>query len=220
MPHTPILAPSLLAADHTAFGEGALLVEKLGLKWIHLDIMDAHFVPNLSFGPQLLKDLRSKVGLFFDTHLMMAEPHLYIDAFIASGAQNISIHVEPAYPIEDTLKYIRKTNCQTGIALNPNTPAEAIFPYLHLVDLVLVMTVQPGFGGQSFREAMLPKIAEINKERTKENLSFRIEVDGGIDTHTGALCWEEGADTFVTGSAFFHSLDKPAFIKSFEDFKS
>lgn len=201
----PILAPSLLAADHSCLGQAIRLIEDKHLKWVHWDIMDGHFVPNLSFGPQMLRDLRHQTNLFFDTHLMLEQPHRYVDVFIDGGSQQITIHVEPDYPIQATLAHIRQRGCSCGIAINPDTPAEALQPYLQQVDLVLVMTVQPGFGGQSFRQDVLPKIAQLHDIRQKNQLPFRLEVDGGIDVHTAILCQQAGADVFVAGSAFFNS---------------
>jgi len=200
----PILAPSLLAADHSCLGQAIRLIEDNHLKWVHWDIMDGHFVPNLSFGPQMLRDLRHQTDLFFDTHLMLEEPNRYVDAFIDAGSQNITIHVEPDYPIQATLAHIRQRGCACGIALNPDTPIQALDPYLDQVDLILVMTVQPGFGGQAFRADVLPKMDQLNQIRQKNQLSFRLEVDGGIDAHTAILCKQAGVDTFVAGSAFFN----------------
>jgi ribulose-phosphate 3-epimerase len=142
---------------------------------------------------------------------MLAEPHLYIEAFAKAGANLISIHIEPAYDHAATLARIRSLGCQNGIVLNPGTPAEAIEPFLAQVDLVLVMTVQPGFGGQSFRRDMLPKIAQIERWRRERNLSFRLEVDGGVDLANGAECRNAGADTFVAGTSFYSSSDRAAF---------
>lgn len=201
--HPPILAPSLLAADHGAFAQAAEQVASQGLKWLHLDIMDGHFVPNLSFGSAVLTSLRKKTDLFFDTHLMLSEPHRYVQQFIDAGADLISIHVEPDYPLLDTLKKIRTSGCQCGIALNPDTPTQDIIETLDLVDLVLVMTVQPGFGGQAFRPEVLPKIKELDQLRKAHNYGYRIEVDGGINAETAVLCAQNGADTFVIGQAFF-----------------
>lgn len=215
--HKPIIAPSLLAANHAHFQSGEKLISESNLSWIHLDIMDGHFVPNLSFGPQVLKDLRTSSKLYFDTHLMLDNPHKYIDAFAEAGSQNITIHVEPNYPIKETLNQIKAQGCQCGIALNPGTPAEEILPYLDQVDLVLAMTVQPGFGGQSFKNEVLEKIDQIATWRKEKNLNYRIQVDGGVDSKTGPLCKAKGADTFVTGTAFFSAQDKTAFCKAFLD---
>ena len=212
----PILAPSILAGDHGALAEGAATVAGLGLAWLHLDIMDGHFVPNLSFGPQTLAALRRHGSkLFFDTHLMVSEPHLFVDAFAEAGASRITIHVEPAYDHAAALRAIRARGCRAGIALNPGTPAAAVEPLLGEVDLVLVMTVQPGFGGQAFREDVLPKIAEVDRWRASRGLDLRIEVDGGIDEATAPRCRANGADTFVAGTSFFAARDKAAFAASF-----
>ncbi len=203
--HPPLLAPSLLAGDHGAFRESLKKVEALGLQWIHLDIMDGHFVPNLSFGPQVLAALRPRSQLFFDTHLMLDNPHRYIEPFAKAGANLISIHVEPDYPIADTLRHIKTLGCQCGLALNPGTPAQALDPYLPHLDLVLVMSVQPGFGGQSFQSSALGKIHYFHTQRQQHGYSYRLEVDGGIDPDTAQLCLAQGADTFVAGTAFFGS---------------
>jgi ribulose-phosphate 3-epimerase len=212
----PILAPSLLASDHAALGKGAEAVAKLGLKWLHLDMMDGHFVPNLSFGPETLASLRRDGSkLFFDTHLMLSEPHKFVDPFAKAGASRITIHIEPQYDHAAALKAIRAHGCKAGMALNPGTPAEAIEPFLDQVDLVLVMTVQPGFGGQAFREDMLPKIAQVDRWRTERRLDMRIEVDGGIEVANAALCRAKGADTFVAGTSFFAAPDRAAFAATF-----
>lgn len=215
--HDPILAPSILAGNHAFLAESLRVAEDIGLQWIHLDIMDGHFVPNLTFGPQTLADLRPHSKMFFDTHLMLANPHEHIEAFAKAGADLITIHVEPDYPIAETLKRIEDLGCQTGITLNPGTPADSIRPYIHTVDLVLVMTVQPGFGGQAFREDCLDKISKIDVWRKAENLNFRIEVDGGINLKTAEACRLRGVDTFVAGSAFYKAQDKTAFAEAIEN---
>lgn len=212
MPHTPIIAPSLLAGDHANLAASARLVADSGAPWLHCDIMDGHFVPNLTFGPETLAALRrAGCKLFFDTHLMLAEPQNYIEPFAKAGANLISIHIEPAYDHRGTLARIRQLGCQCGIVLNPGTPASAIEGLVEQVDLVLVMTVQPGFGGQPFRHDMLPKLQEIDGWRRKRGLQFRLEVDGGVDLATAKECRAAGADTFVAGTSFFKSADKAAF---------
>lgn len=207
-----ILTPSILAGDHANLAASARLVADVGVKWIHLDLMDGHFVPNLTFGPETLAALRRAGSkLFFDTHLMLSEPHRYVEAFAKAGANLISIHIEPTYDHVATLARIRSLGCQNGIVLNPGTPATAIEPLLPLVDLVLVMTVQPGFGGQPFRRDMLPKLRQIDAWRQERNLNFRLEVDGGIDLTNAADCRTAGADTFVAGTSFFRAADQASY---------
>jgi len=208
---SPILAPSILASDHANLAAGVSAVKTLGLQWVHIDIMDGHFVPNLTFGPGVVKALRQKSDLFFDVHLMLDNPDGYVEAFANAGANLISIHVEPEYDIEASLRRIRGLGCQNGIVLNPDTPAEAVYPYLDAVDLVLVMTVQPGFGGQAFREDTLSKLSALDGRRQDGNLKFRLEVDGGVDLETAPRCRAVGADTFVVGTAFFTATDQPSF---------
>lgn len=216
MPLPPILAPSLLAGDHAALGASAKLAADSGAPWLHLDLMDGHFVPNLTFGPEVLAALRrAGVKTFFDVHLMLAEPQRYVAAFAKAGANLISIHIEPAYDHAATLGRIRELGCQCGIVLNPGTPAEAIRALVPHVDLVLVMTVQPGFGGQPFRRDMLPKLQQIDRWRRDDGLNFRLEVDGGIDLVTGPECRAAGADTFVAGTSFFKAADRVAFAATF-----
>jgi ribulose-phosphate 3-epimerase len=217
-PNAAVLAPSILAADHSQLSAGLEIVGQLPVKWLHLDIMDGHFVPNLSFGPQTVADLRKRnKDLFFDTHLMLANPDKHVDAFIEAGSNLVSIHVEPDYDVESTLDRIRDAGCQCGIVLNPGTPAEAALPFIRKVDLILVMTVWPGFGGQSFIEDTLPKMSLLSEWRESRELSFRLEVDGGIDTTTAPLCREQGVDTFVAGTAFFKAPDRAAFLKTIEE---
>ncbi len=208
-----ILSPSILAADHAALGDGLRVILENELTWVHLDIMDGNFVPNISFGPQAVKDLRKlDAKICFDVHLMLLRPDLYVEKFADAGAQVITIHVEPQYDIATTLKKIRALGCQAGISLNPDTPAEKIREFLPLVDLVLVMSVFPGFGGQSFIESAIPKIETIAKWRSEGEGDFRLEVDGGVDASNAPRCLAAGADTLVAGTAFYKAKDKAEFI--------
>jgi len=205
-----VVAPSLLAADHGAFAEGLAAVEKAGLGWIHLDIMDGHFVPNLSFGPQVVAALRPRSHLHFDTHLMLLHPDRYVEAFAKAGADRITVHAEADHDIARTLARIRELGCAAGIAINPDGDPSAVAPHLGAVDLVLCMTVFPGFGGQALIPAALGNVRGVAAERARRGLSFRIEVDGGVTPETAAACREAGADTLVAGTSFFRAPDPAA----------
>ena len=198
-----ILAPSLLAGDHGNLRSSLDEVESDGRQWIHLDLMDGHFVPNLSFGPQTVADLRSGSKLFFDVHLMLERPDLYLDPFIAAGSELITIHLEPEYDHLSALKKIRDAGIQTGLAINPDTPVDLFFPYLDEVDLCLCMTVNPGFGGQSFKAYVLDKVRELSKRRAEGGHDFLIEVDGGVGPKHVEECLEAGVDVFVAGTSYY-----------------
>ncbi|HXB01349.1 MAG TPA: ribulose-phosphate 3-epimerase [Opitutaceae bacterium] len=214
--HEPILAPSLLAGDHANLAASARIGADHGLPWLHIDIMDGHFVPNLTFGPETVAALR-RAGLktFFDVHLMLDEPQDYIEPFAKAGANLISVHIEPTYDHVATLARIRALGCQCGIVLNPGTPASAIEPLLDKVDLVLVMTVQPGFGGQPFRRDILPKLGELAALRRARGHTWRLEVDGGVDLATALECRIAGADVFVIGTHFYKATNRDIFVANF-----
>lgn len=207
------IAPSILAADFSKLAEEVKCVEELGADYIHIDVMDGHFVPNITLGPGIVKCLRPHTKLPFDVHLMIENPDQYIKDFKEAGADIITVHVEACRHLHRTLQLIKQYEMQCGVVLNPHTPLEMIKHVLQEVDWILIMSVNPGFGGQTFIPDSLNKIATLNQWRQEQNLSYVIEVDGGVNEETARLCEEAGADVVVAGSAVFNAVDRQLAIQ-------
>ncbi len=202
-----IIAPSILSADFSRLGEEIRAVEAAGADWIHIDVMDGHFVPNLTIGPGVVASLRKITRLPFDVHLMIAEPDRYLDAFLEAGSDFLTIHVEAAVHLHRTIAYIKEKGCKAGVSLNPATPPAMIEPVLSDLDLLLVMTVNPGFGGQKFIPTMIPKIKAARRMIDETAPHVLLEVDGGITTANIGAVAAAGAVAFVAGNAVFSSPD-------------
>ena len=202
-----ILSPSLLSCDFAQAGVQLEALERAGIRQIHLDVMDGIFVPNISFGQVVIRTLRKCTKLFFDTHLMITEPGRYIDDFVKAGSDRITVHLESCADVGPVLDHIAAAGVQPALSVKPGTPAEAAFPYLDRCAAVLVMTVEPGFGGQGFMHEMLPKITQFRDELARRNLSAVVQVDGGIDCATAPLAVRAGASDLVAGSSVFGKPD-------------
>lgn len=201
------IAPSILSADFSRLGEELKRAEDAGADWIHIDVMDGHFVPNITIGPVVIRSARPWCSLPFDVHLMVASPERFIDEFARAGADLITIHIESTKSIEKTLEKIKSLGKKAGLSLNPATPFEAVKPYMDFIDLILVMTVQPGFAGQKFMHEVVPKLKEIRQFINRSRLDIEVEVDGGINRETCNIAVDAGATVLAAGSALFGAAD-------------
>lgn len=211
------IAPSLLSCDFSKMGDEIKRMDACGADWMHLDVMDGHFVPNITFGAPVIRTVRGYSDKPFDVHLMISDPLKYADDFIDAGADIITFHIECDSDIQQTIDKIKSRNVKVGLVVKPNTPASAVFPYLKDLDLVLVMTVEPGFGGQSFMADMLPKVSEIKAEAKRLGIEMPVEVDGGIGIDTIAQAAGAGVDICVAGTAVFKAEDA---AKAISDLKA
>ena len=212
------IAPSILSADFANLERDIHNIEQMGADWVHVDVMDGIFVPNISIGIPVVKALRPVTNLPLDVHLMIDRPIRYVEEFIHVGVDWLTIHVEADQPQNTlaALDRIRELGCKAAISLKPRTPAEAAIPYLEKCDMILVMTVEPGFGGQKFMADMMPKIKALREMLDRVNPACIIEVDGGVDANTHTVCKENGAEVLVAGSAYFKAADRAAFVKTIQ----
>lgn len=208
-----LIAPSLLAGDFSQLGAEARRVEAAGADWLHLDVMDGHFVDNISFGPAVVAAMKKAVGLALDVHLMISRPDHYLKRFLEAGAHSIHVHLEAKHEVAATLRAIREAGCLAGLAINPGTPLSAAADHLPNIDLLLVMTVNPGFGGQEFIASTMDKVSDAARLRQENGWTYHIEVDGGIKEDTARVSRERGANVLVAGTSVFRSADAAAAIK-------
>lgn len=208
------IAPSILAADFSKLGEEIKSVENAGADYIHVDVMDGHFVPNITIGPLIVEAIKPITSLPLDVHLMIENPDTFIPDFAKAGASIITVHQEACLHLHRTIQLIKDSGSKAGVVINPATPAEALLPILADVDLVLLMTVNPGFGGQSFIKSTLQKIEQLAIWRKEMDLAFELEVDGGVNVQTAKQCTDAGADVLVAGSAVFNASDRHEAIKA------